>query len=315
MIRAALKQLNLITVPDFEIPHIDAPISLKDVSAASLHPVEIPPTTTTTTPPPDPLEATKQAAEVAGEAKRIEPAHQISRLRSANTPPEWVNPNASIKEAITIMLANDFSQVPVMQSEREPRGIFSWKSLGARLSLEKKCEYVRECMDEYKELGPEASLYDAIPLIVRHDCVLIRDETKKISGIVTPADLSIQFQALAEPFLLVGAIENQLRGWIAARFQKIELQAAKDPDDTDRRIEDVSDLTFGEYVRLLENPPNWARLQTAIDRKIFVEKLSKVRDIRNDVMHFDPDPMDPSDLEFLRNFAQLLDRLEKLGAW
>ncbi len=315
-IRSALQRLHLITTPDFETPYIDGTITFRPASpvpALSEESQDQPrsPTETSETPASEP----PKVSEAPPPVERIEPAHQISRLKSANTPPVWVNPNATVKEAVTIMLANDYSQLPVMQSEREPKGIFSWKSLGTRLSFTQECEYVRQCMDEHKELGPESSLYDAIPLIVRHDCVLIRDDTRSICGIVTPADLSIQFQALAEPFLLVGAIENQLRAWIAARFEKSDLQAAKDPDDTDRGIEDVSDLTSGEYVRLLENQDNWAKLQTPIDRKTFIEKLNKVREIRNDVMHFDPDPMDPSELESLRSFAQFLDKLEMLGAW
>jgi|SRR5437879_2567101 len=170
-------------------------------------------------------------------------------------------------------------------------------------------------MDAYQELSPKASLYDAIPLIIQHECVLIRDETRKICGIVTPADLSMQFQELAEPFLLLGAIENQLRAWMAARFTKDDLQTAKDPEDTDRQVNDATDLTFGEYVRFLENPDNWKKLDSKIDRKTFVEQLIKVRDIRNDVMHFDPDPMEPREIEILRTFAQCLDRFDNLRVW
>src|SRR5215470_9962753 len=63
---------------------------------------------------------------------------------------------------------------------------------------------------------------------------------------------------------------------------------AGDPADPDRGIEDVSDLTFGEYIRLLENPKRWEKLTVKIDRKTFVEELKRVGRIRNDIMHFDP---------------------------
>src|SRR5437879_8458063 len=55
-------------------------------------------------------------------------------------------------------------------------------------------------MNDLKELSASASLYDAIPLIIQHECVVIRDGTGAICGIVTPADLSVQFRDLAEPF-------------------------------------------------------------------------------------------------------------------
>jgi CBS domain-containing protein len=324
LIRRTLEQLGLETEPDFESLHIDATIKFqnKPMNEATTSTSNTA-TTTTTTPAPRQSSSIVIVAdhvltdraigvETASIAKLAEPAHQISRLKSANTPPIWVKPDSKVGEAITIMLANDFSQLPVMQSEREPKGMFSWRSLGSRLAMGRNYESVRECMEEYKELGPGASLYDAIPLIVQYDCVLVRDASRKICGVVTPADVSAQFQELAEPFLLLGAIENHLRSWISARFQKEDLQEAKDPEDKERIVNDASDLTFGEYIRLLENPIKWERLKTAIDRKVFIDLLDKVRTIRNDVMHFDPDPMDPADLSALRSFAQFLERLQDL---
>jgi hypothetical protein len=41
--------------------------------------------------------------------------------------------------------------------------------------------------------------------------------------------------------------------------------------------------------------------------------LNKVREIRNDVMHFDPDGIPPADLEQLRDFAHFLQRLQIIG--
>ena len=75
---------------------------------------------------------------------------------------------------------------------------------------------------------------------------------------------------------------------MANKFTKTELAAVRDPADSAREIEDVSDLTFGEYVRLLQNPKHWATLAIQIDRKTFTDELRKVGEIRNDVMSFSP---------------------------
>jgi hypothetical protein len=131
--------------------------------------------------------------------------------------------------------------------------------------------------------------------------------------VVTSSDLSLQFQQLTEPFLLLGEIENHIRKTIGNRFSLEELRQAGDPSDTERLINEVVDLTFGEYIRLLENPENWSKLQSQVDRTTFVDLLDKVRMIRNDVMHFDPDGIPPEDLESLRNFARFLQRLHSLG--
>ncbi len=70
-------------------------------------------------------------------------------------------------------------------------------------------------------------------------------------------------------------------------------------------------MTLGEYIRLLENPARWDKLGVPIDRKTFVAELERVREIRNDVMHFDPDPVAPEDLAVLQKFARFLGGLEE----
>ena len=52
---------------------------------------------------------------------------------------------------------------------------------------------------------------EAIPVIVEHGYVLVRQIDRKISGIVTASDLSLQFQELAEPFLHVREVELHLQ--------------------------------------------------------------------------------------------------------
>jgi hypothetical protein len=210
------------------------------------------------------------------------------------------------------MLKNDFSQLPVMTGEREVKGLFSWKSLGGRASQGQACNVVREAMDEHCEVSADDSLFRALPLIQEHDCILIRDSTKKITGIMTPYDISVTFGQLAEPFLVLSEIENHIRNLIRGKFAREELASVRDPGDPARKIDDVEDLTLGECMRLLENAERWKKLSLQIDRGIFIKELDEVRRIRNDVMHFDPEGTDESDLATLRKFAEFLRRLEKL---
>ena len=86
------------------------------------------------------------------------------------------------------------------------------------------------------------------------------------------------------------------------------------PGEDGREIEGVTDLTFGEYVRLLENEKRWKKLRVEIDRVEFISRLNRIRGIRNDVMHFDPDGLEEADLDILREFAQFLKRLREAGA-
>jgi hypothetical protein len=76
----------------------------------------------------------------------------------------------------------------------------------------------------------------------------------------------------------------------------------------------VTDLNFGGYVRILQDPATWAKVATNLDRGTFVAYLERVREIRNDTMHFDPDGVDKDDLKELRDFAGLLKQVKQLSA-
>ncbi len=169
-------------------------------------------------------------------------------------------------------------------------------------------------MDPHHEINADASLFQAIPLIVQYQYVLIRGSDNKIAGIVTASDLSLQFQQLAEPFLLLSEIESDIRRILDGKFDAKELSAVSDSTNTQRALNSVADLTFGDYVRLLESPDGWKKVNLPLDRKTFVDQLDTVREIRNDVMHFDPDGVTPGDLERLRDFARFLQRLRGIGA-
>lgn len=310
-IRRALNKVKLKTEPDFEEAWIDAPITFVLKPKAEKAPLleESAPKSEvgagTAQERHDPMPVSNKSANDA--TNRI----KIGMLKAANLPPLCVAPNSTISEAITLMLQHDYSQLPVTTTPRDVKGIFSWKLLGSRLALGKQCEKVSECMEAANEIRLDASLFDAIQQIVEHECVLVRDPGRTLTGIVTTADLSLQFAQLGEPFLLLGQIENHVRTLIADKYTAAELATVRDPSDADRDIEDVSDLTLGEYIRFLENPKRWDKLALKIDRKMFVEELKRIGRIRNDVMHFDPDGPSPEDLTTLRKFARFLGDLEK----
>jgi hypothetical protein len=168
-------------------------------------------------------------------------------------------------------------------------------------------------MEPHQEIASDESLFDAIPVIVTGGYVLVRASDKTISGIVTASDLSQQFQQITEPFLILAEIEQHIRKLIEkGKFSLDELKAARDPGDEEREVERVSDLTLGEYIRLLENPDRWAKLNVKVDRVMFISELNEVRRIRNDVMHFDPDPLGQEDTSTLREFVRFLQRLDEI---
>ncbi len=299
-IRKVLERFGLVTKPDFDSTYIDGPITF-ELLRTELS--EIADTQTS-----EGMAYDNMLAE-----KHSDPTYRIGKLKEANMLHNQISPHATIKEAITIMMVNGCSHLPVMTSDRDVKGVISWYSIGQRLANGIKCEFVRDCMDRHVEVQSDTSLFESIDTIVANHYVLVRDDRKVVTGMVTTADLSMQFRQLAEPFLLIGEIENHLRMLIDNKFGQQDLAAVKDPDDTDRTIDSSNDLTFGEYVRLLENEERWNILELRIDRKLFIQELDKIRQIRNEVMHFDPDGIVESDLETLRKFAHFMRKLVGIG--
>lgn len=280
-IRHALEQAGLETKPDFEWTYLYYPLRL--VKAGS-------------------------------DEESISTLYRIDGLESANQKPVALKPDSDLTKATTVMLTNDFSQLPVITTDRNIKGIISWKSIGSRLSLNKKCSKVRECMDPAQVINADASLFDAIGIIAEHDYVLVQAQDRTVCGIVTASDLSQQFRDLAEPFLLIGECEYFLRRLIHGKFALEDLHDSKNPNDTKRTVGGVADLTLGEFIRLLEDKTRWEKIRLSIDQKEFILRLDKVREIRNDVMHFDPQGVDPDSLQALREFVRFLKELKRLEA-
>jgi CBS domain-containing protein len=300
-IRSALRKVKLVTVPDFEVAYIDQRIKLKALQPADKSPITKENVAGETA-------VTTDVAVVGGSIP--DPAPRIGMLRAANTPPLSVARDTEVREAITLMLMNDYSQLPVMQGERNVDGLISWRSIGrTRIGDGQPRKYVRDCMEKVEIISADTHLFEAVNIIAKREVVLVRNAGNKIAGLVTTSDISLQFGALSEPFLLLSEVENHIRRLIDGRFSLDQLKAVRDPADPSRKIENVANLTFGEYIRLLEKPENWERLGFDLSRTECIKRLREVGRIRNDVMHFHPDGISPEDMELLRDTRKFLQAL------
>lgn len=306
-IEAELEAAGLRTDPHFTTTWIDAPVIFKRLEAAV----------------PVAEAAPDQAPAAAGDS--VEPAktaeladmtHLVRMLEAANREVVSVNPQDPIERAITLMLAYDFSQLAVMTGPRDLKGAISWKSIGSRLSQRNQLNHVSDAMEQATEVSDADSLFEVTKTVIQRDYVFVRASTdRKITGIVTATDLSGQFQALSEPFLLLGRIESQIRRLIQGVFDVETLRAACDENDPERKatVTKASQLTFGEYQRIFEREENWAKLGFVACRKTFCKELDEVRKLRNEIMHFHPDVIDDGDFEQLYRFSRLLEQLDLLA--
>jgi CBS domain-containing protein len=216
VIRRALKRAKVTTTPDFEGAFIDSQVAFVSTAGADkkTEGSDAPAVTMATTATVDSGTPTTTAP------LTLDPTYRIGRLESANKNIIFVKPDEPVERAATLMLNHNFSQLPVMVNERDVKGIVTWRSIGRRFVLGKPCEAVRDVMESYQEISADASLFNAIEVIVQHDCVLVRNSEKKICGIVATHDLGSQFGSLGEPSCC--SVRSKITsGVFSIRFRKL----------------------------------------------------------------------------------------------
>ena len=62
----------------------------------------------------------------------------------------------------------------------------------------------------------------------------------------------------------------------------------------------------------MENPKQWERIGLkSVDRTLFIQSLQEVREIRNDIMHIDPEGIDDASRAKLKAMGDYLTKLAK----
>lgn len=241
--------------------------------------------------------------------RREDPIKRIGLLKAANTKPTTVDNSDGLDKAITLMMMNNYSQIPVMSGARKIVGYISWETIGEARSkgidTNEVKDYKKDGIKVYKRDVP---LMLAIREIYKNDFIVVVENDGSPCGIVTTADVSSQFLTWTEPFVMLEQIENQVRHLLD---DKILLEDLKNVcKEEGREVNAIDDLTFGEYQRLFENPKYWERIGLkSVDRALFVQMFDDVRNIRNDVMHFDPEGIDDTSREKLKSMANFLNKL------
>ena len=302
-IRRALEELGLRTDPEFSTVGIDAFVSFS-----------VAPTKATAAEDHSGTSGGIAAKGNVGPTKSsaADPALDVGMLPAASSGVITGTRDSTVTEAVTKMMYHNYSQLPVTQDLRRIDGMISWRSIGVARTTKggKDCDYVSDCYDrDCSTVGLDTPLLDAVAKIARNEVVLVLGPDKRITGIVTTSDLSLKYHELAAPFLLLQEIEYRLRLLIDDAFSKEELAEARDPRDDKRTIEEAADLTFGEYIRLVESDENWVRLSLSLDRRVLVKLLRDVRDVRNEIMHFSPDDLSSENLNKIEKLRKLLEQL------
>ena len=284
-IEADLANHGLTTSPSFRKVTLDATVHLFAMSSKE-------------------PEAANTAVPVEDELDELDVGLTVGNLPSALGGVMSIAPSATFQEAITLMLLNDYSQLAVLSGPRNLRGAVTWKSI-AQVRHANPDASLADAIGRAHEARYDQELVDVLGALEAADFIFVRDEKNLVAGIVTTADVVHAYGELATPFFLIGELDQSLRHIISRQFVLEEVASLCDSDGV-RAVRSFDELTIGDYLRVLENPGSWAKLGWPLDRAVFIKRLDELRELRNDIMHFNPDPVAADAVAKLRSFIKLL---------
>ncbi|MFF7728242.1 CBS domain-containing protein [Streptomyces sp. NPDC008001] len=229
----------------------------------------------------------------------------VGNLPSALKGVVSVSSSASFEEAFTKMRLNEYSQLPVLNGPRNLRGAVTWESIARARYAHSEAPFSDAIVPAHA-VSYADHLIDVLPNLERFGFLLVKDQTSQIAGIITVADVAAEYGATARPFLLIGDLDRQLRRAISEGLDLTEVVALCDPDGR-RKLTTFDQLSYGDYHQVLGNQEQWDKLGWPLDRKSFIARLDELREIRNELMHFnDKDKAGDSAIPMLRNMIELL---------
>ncbi|MEV7866573.1 CBS domain-containing protein [Streptomyces sp. NPDC088124] len=302
-IRSDLDQRGLVTVPPFTEGSLESRIA---VLAGGSEPDAS--GTSALTRFTDTAAMSPGAVETDGEDETQTVAYHVSNLDSANRMPEFVRVGADLKTARTLMALRGYSQLPVLDADGRLRGVVSWESIG-RAHMADPHANLESATVRGQEADRSDDLLDWIGTVQQSGYVLVRDHDHKVCGLVTAADLTVQFGTRVRPFVLVEEIEQRLRR-VVDRCIPLDRIRAVVPGRRASRVNSAANLTFGAYGHLLKVAENWTAVGWAIDQEYFLTALEECRQFRNSLMHFSPDPVTDDQLQPAQGLLGLLRSLD-----
>lgn len=300
-ISRALSDVGLGTLPDFAICHPRREVDVVALVAAAVE-------------EPDSVEE-PEALPSDALPQRL----HIGELRSARAGVVGVGLGATVAQVTYLMRTTGHAQIPVITGMAGLHGVVTWRSV-ARMYETGKEPTLDNAMqtDSLPVADARQEFFSCLPVIKEQGYVLVRGDDGCLSGIVTAADVTERFEGAARPFFLVGEIESLLRRCLGGALDQDAIRAVQNNKKPEHRSGLVTDLMFGDYLRLLDGSQskqamaanadlNWQTLGwSAMDRAQFLRHLERVKDIRNRIAHFDEKPLPDDLIRELTAFAKLL---------
>lgn len=227
--------------------------------------------------------------------------------------PVTVHLDDSIQKALTLMLDNDFDQLPVV-SDDGVEGTVTYKSVAKYVKSLDNPRVAETSVKIALNTNPvfvdrDHDLFELFDTLAEDDYVLIGDRNE-LKGILTRYDVFYFLEHQVEPFLKIGEIENSLRHLFHASV-----------DDLDQRIEDtfadraehderydpperLEDFSFDEYRMFMMRNLDQLPPRLSQERDMVESLLEDLRETRNALLHFrtEADDVDRDQLDMAHGY-------------
>jgi CBS domain-containing protein len=146
----------------------------------------------------------------------------VNDLIQSKAEPVMVAVDAPLKDALEPMIAHDYSQLPVVDSDSRPVGIVTSDSIvralnnfGVTLDGLRVYDAMRKRGNTYR---PEDDLFELLDDLKDAYAVLVVDAAGKLIGIVTSYDTTEYFRQRTQDIMFVQDIEEMIKSYINLAF-------------------------------------------------------------------------------------------------
>lgn len=220
---------------------------------------------------------------------------------------QTVQRNDPAARALTIMIANGFSQVPVRSGSKRVVGVVTWRSLACHnVEADTTVDNVREPIPGGTMFLLTTPVVDVLDLVFSDDFVLTCNREDELRGIVTASDMTLWAKHASKAFLAVAEIERHFRGVLSnvepGLLNSTTLTATANTSTADG-VHQPDSWTFARYRSFFDGDDDaWFALPqeqmwSRIDRREFRKRLREANDARNRAFHFRSDRDDPTAAE------------------
>ena len=237
-----------------------------------------------------------------------------------------VKDDVSIFDALSIMITNDFSQLPIVDKNGNLLGLITQEKIikeyyltGGDIKFLNLA--VNHVLVSAKKLDKEADIEDLTALLKDvYAVVIINDETLKPESIVTNYDIAQFFWSFTKDLLDARRIETGLRDNISKiyneddeRINKAVINSHPSKEDKNKSYKTFEKFSFNDYIRLISNEENWHDFNEIYrPKELFIHHMESARDIRNQVAHLE-DELSVLDKEKLASARRWFDSRPTVG--